>query len=363
MKKLRYQGMVCLVLLCLITINLQVNAHGNSKMKFKNPVIEEDFGGAVDVVCTDSAEGMSVSYQFTDKGYHSATVFMESYYELEGERGVLVSVQNKAAFPVRLNIAVVDGDGIAFQIKDGCYVQLNESETEYVKVENGCFELPTGFDGNIVLPFGVFAKNNGDFLEENPNKIMGFGFVFVAEDMREYELNIYDFILSDSESMPDVVSKNILLLRGADNILKPKVGESESQYTAVLADMCGREEEATVELSLETEVEGISVKEDGWICVGEEAQPEKIVLIARSENGIIARKEVDLYTSWTNSTETENGWDASIASPEEISPIIGMEQMLTDDMTLWVIRLFICGVAIVFLMYYKGIRQKERGEK
>ena len=148
------------------------------------------------------------------------------------------------------------------------------------------------------------------------------------------------------------------MLNGPDEIRKAKVGESETRYDAETYNLFGERKKAVVSLSLKEDAKEIELTDEGWLVVKAGAAEEEITLVAQTADGLKAEKKITLQSSWTESIHTENGYDASIASPQEIAPVDGKWAFLVTAKALNIVRVAGVILTAAILIYYIVMRRK-----
>lgn len=309
-----------------------------------------DEDGAISITGSEDGSGIHMEYQYEKDGYHTVTVFCDDHVrKIEQQSSLLLTIKNDSKTPVRMNVEMIDAQGENHTVSDGCYVILRDKTTDTALTEQGCFVIPAGFAGELEVPLELLAEDGLD-------EIMGYGLVCVAEDQNTYRIDFKNAVIKEDGTDPKETAG--LLLNGPDEIRKAKVGESETQYSAETYNLFGERKKAAVSLSLKDDAEEIELTDEGWLIVKAGAKEEEITLVAQTVDGLKAEKKITLQSSWTESIHTENGYDASIASPQEIAPVDGKWAFLVTSKALNIVR--VAGLLLVaaVLIYYIVIRRK-----
>ena len=362
MKMKKTAGVLCLFVALLLLPH--INAQGERTLDFKDYIPGGEEGENVSVN-TDKENGtLDISFSFDEEGYHTVTAFQNDRQELKSEKGVRFSVENQSEIPARMNFAVINSEGTVFQAGDGSYVHLipkdEAKEETYALTENGCFELPDGFSGEVEIPFALFAGEFKAADEKSLKELMGYGMVCVTEGKANFHLTFSQMSFVNKKHIKDASEPAFLAIEGPDSIQKSNVGESREKYRAVVYNMLGAGEETTASFSPGEDFPEILTEEEGWVTVPAGLDIGSFVLEAVTAEGMQAKKEISLTESWTKQVLTENGYDASIAPPGEIASVAGDMAALTEENALWMIRAgFLAGVGILFA-YYAYIRKLNR---
>ncbi|MCM1257215.1 MAG: hypothetical protein NC307_05125 [Roseburia sp.] len=355
MKIKRIAG-VCLILLFLLLPH--INAAGEKALDIKDYIPGGEEGENVSVN-TDKENGrLTIQFSFDQAGYHTVTAFQNNKQKLKKEKGVRFSVENLTKDPARMNMAVIGSDGTVFQVGDGRYVRLISEEESYSLSENGCFELPGGFVGEVEIPFELFSSDFGEMDTKSVKELTGYGMVCVTEGEAPFHLVFSQMAFVNGKKMKDAKESAFLTIEGPDTIQKSNVGESKERYTAVVYNMLGEGAETKAAFSSEESTQEILADDEGWVTVPPGLSLDSFFLEAVTPEGMKAKKEIGLTESWTRQVLTENGYDASIAPPAEIASVEGDMAVFTEEAALWLIRvLFAAGVLILFA-YYAFVRNK-----
>lgn len=359
MKFRKTAGVACILALFLLLPHM--NVRGERALKFKDYIPGGEEGENVSVK-TDREKGkLDIDFSFDGSGYHTVTAFQNDMQELKNEKGVRLTMENLSGCAARMNLAVINGDGTVLSVKNGCYVHLTEKdggEDMYSPAENGCFEVPEGFYGDVEIPFELLASEFGES-GHSMDKIAGYGMVCVTEGKTPCHLLFHQMSFVDKKHIRDAKEPAFLAIEGPDSMLKSHVGESKENYRGVVYNMLGEGEESEVSFLAENS-QGIMADGEGWVIVPAGLSLESFTLKASAPGGMKAQKTILLQESWTRQVLTENGYDASIAPPSEIVSVEGEMAGLTQERVLWSIRLsFAAGVMILFA-YYSAVRNRNR---
>lgn len=363
MKRKKLAGVACLFLLLLLLP--QTNAQGEKTLEFKDYISGGEEGENVSVT-TDKANGkLDIEFSFDKAGYHTVTAFQNDKQELKKEKGARFFVENLSGVPARMNFAVINSDGSVYQVGDGRYVKLvpkdASKEESFSLTENGCFELPTGFAGEVEISFELFANDFGAMDAKSAKELMGYGMVCVTEGETPFHLVYSQMAFVSKKNLRDVKEGAFLAIEGPDRIQKSNVGESREKYRAVVYNMLGEGEEINAVFSSGTSPE-ITADEEGWVNIPAGIGLNSFSLEAVTSEGMKAEKEIELTESWTRQVLTENGYDASIAPPGEIASVAG-PAMFSEERVLWMIRIGFAVIFGVLFAYYAYIRKQNRGRR
>lgn len=372
MKGLKKKSLMLAALLCMVGVGIgsvSVEAAKKDKADFSDFIgSEEDMaGGTVAPGLTYEEEEDTLNLSFDTNGYqeryYTATAFKNLKLNLNESAGISFEVSNNTDTPVRMNFALFDAEGRTMDVGAGFYVRLQGEEISYAKVEYGCFTLPAGFAGTVEIPFDVLAFQDTGERAGEITQIWGYGIICVAEQGETYDATFSNLAFLTKEETVSAAEPCELEIEGDERAFRPKVGESNTPYHAVIYNMLGESSPAEAVFSLDTDYEQASVSEDGVLTLGCKFPEETIELRAKTPDGLEAVREIQIYDSWTNSVSTDNGYDASLADPSEIEPIVRWADDMRSPHTLWLIRGAALAGGVIFLGYYLAVRRKSRGGK
>lgn len=330
------------------------------------------------LVYEEKEDKLRISFRSTDKpeGYYTATFFKDMPMELDCQGGIAFEVSNPLMVPVRMNFALSCVDERTATVKDGYYVKLQGDKSEglafkgngvndadYAKVEYGCFEIPARFQGTVEIPLEVMEFQNGKAKLEEKQEIWGYGILCVVQENQYYELEVSQIrLLKPAETVKAQASCGIQIV-GEEKVLRPRIGESETQYHCTAYNMLGEDVPVTVDFSLERKYEGVRMTEDGMLVLENGCLAESIDIRAEAEEGLVSIRSIEVYESWVNSISTDNGYDASLAQPSEIAPIVKWDKEMQSTQVLRGVRAALAAGGILFMSYYMRARRKNKGEK
>ncbi len=337
---------------------------------------EDMAGGTLEPKLVYEEEKDKLRISFRSDGYqeryYTATAFKDIPMELSGKGGITFRISNPLMTSVRMNFALMGMDDRTASVGDGCYVKLqpedtgsgetSEARAAYTKVEYGCFEVPARFEGMVEIPLDVMAFQDNGASAKKIEEIWGYGIICVVQENQYFELELAEISLLEPAETVDVQRACRLEIVGEEKALRPRVGESETQYHCVAYNMLGEELPAEAVFSLERQYEGVKMTEDGILIVGSTCKAEAIEVRAVTAQGLAADCDLEIYESWVNSIQTDNGYDASLAHPSEIEPIVRQDEKMQSAGVLWGIRGSLMAGGALFMGYYLQARRKYRRE-
>lgn len=327
------------------------------------------------LVYEEKEDRLRISFRSVDKpeGYYTATVFKDMPMELERRGGIAFEVSNPLMVPIRMNFALSCVDERTASVKDGYYVKLQRTEsedlafkvndTDYAKVEYGCFEIPARFQGTVEIPLEVMEFQTGKARLEEKQEIWGYGILCVVQENQYYELEVGQIRLLEPAETIEVENICGIQIIGEEKVLRPRIGESETQYHCTAYNMLGENADVTVKFSLDRQYEGVRMEESGSLVLEDGCLAQSIDIRAESVQGLVCVRSIEVYESWTNTINTENGYDASLAQPSEIAPIVKWDKQMQGMQVLWGIRGGLTAGGILFMGHYLWVRRKNKGER
>lgn len=356
-------------ILCMGIGSVSAEAAKKAKADFSDFIgsNEDMAGGTVAPELTYEKEEDVLRLSFDTNGYqeryYTATAFKNIKLDTEEFAGLSFEVQNNHDTAVRMNFALFEEEGRTLDVGAGFYVKLSGTEISYAKVEYGCFELPPGFAGKVEIPFEVLAFQDTGERAGEIAQIWGYGIICVAQQEETFDLSFSGLSFLTAEETVDAGEACELEIEGEERAFRPKVGESNTPYQAVVYNMLGEGEPAEAVFSLKEPCEQAEISSEGVLTIGSKCGEETLTLTAETPEGLTAVREIEVYDSWTNSVSTDNGFDASLADPSEIAPIVTMAKELRSTRTLWLIRGGFAAGGALFLGYYLVVRRKNRSGK
>lgn len=354
-------GCVCIGVLLLGTASVKAE----ETLSFKDYTEGGDAGNLdldAFLECSEDGNSMDVSFQTLsepEEEYYTILGYKNDKRTIDVLGSLRLGVRNEGDQSARMNLSVIDALGVSFQAKEGAYVILDGETREAVLVENGCFEVPAGFDGEAEISLQTMGCEDG--AAELSENIMGYGFVCVSEGGRSYHVIFHTMRLLDAGEAVGTDQAAKLAVVGDESVQRPEVGVSRANYSAAAYNLLGEEVETDAKVFLKSEREGVSLSEDGCLEVSPEAEEGEIILVAQDpEKGLSTEFSVALKRSWTTQALTDNGYDASLAKPEEIAPIIREDTWKLLERAAFLLRaLAVIGTALFFI-YYIAVRKKNR---
>lgn len=375
----------------------QVGTEG--KLNFADTVGSTDdiAGGTITptLIYVEEEDVLRLRFQTTGypERYYTATAFKNVSMDLEGYQGVEFHVLNHLKTPVRMNFAFSAANGRTAAAGNGYYVRLKGEESDYAKVEYGCFELPGYFDGTVEIPFDVLKYQETSADASDLNSIWGYGIICVVQENERYDIELSGLRLLTPQEATGAETPGAIMIVGEDRALRSSYGENQTTYHCEVFNMLGESEETEAEFFLvkvgeeeissgktkeemgerteaeregeertdeEMEEERVWISKDGVLTVDYRCDAQVLEIGARTAEGRTAYKQVELYESWTNITSTENGYNASIARPSQISPIVSNADVFENPKVLWRIREILTAAAVIFMLWYLRARRKSR---
>ena len=376
-KRILLLGMSAVFLLSYGNVRVHAAKKGQTvQMDFSDMVGSTDdiAGGTITPTLAYAEEIDLLRLRFQTIGYperyYTATAFKNVDMELEGYQGIEFHVENHQDTPVRMNFAFSLENGKTAAAGNGYYVRLKSTESDYAKVEYGCFDLPGKFNGTVEIPFDVLKYQELSVNEVSVDRIWGYGFICVVEAGERFDVTLSGLKLLTPQETTGADTPGMLMIMGDERALRSSIGESQTKYRCEVYNMLGESEETEAEFfmgnAFGTEEGGNGgearawISTDGILTVDYRCDADVLEIGARTADGRVAYKQVELYESWTNITSTESGYNASIARPEQIAPVVTNMDILQHPTLLWRVREILLGAAAIFMLWYLMLRRKSR---
>lgn len=318
--------------------------------------VTESFSPQIVYDETSGQTNLSFQTEGETEGQYALSVFENDKEKLKDYEGVELCLKNNRNEELKMNVLLSTLEETVLIVRDGAKVWLEEKDVYQVKEsELGCFTVPANYDGTIYIPFTAFAQVDDTEEPEEITGIYGIGFTFVLpEDSRA------DVSLSAIRMIPEntAQAKTYFEITGADSVLRPRLGESTANYSVEFYNGMGQVCDSRDAVSYEIvsvdggQAKGAFIDENGRLTVEPAAAEGTYLLRANSAMGKTAEKEITFKASWTESQKTDNGYDASMVSPDEVTEVVSREHPLMDDVLVKRIRMAVVAIVVIFLGYY-----------
>ena len=297
-------------------------------------------------------------------------------------------VDNTSGDVLNMNFSISDGKKISYTLPDGAYVIAEDGSGEngqILDVLYGRFCIPAGFSGNLYIPLEQMQSEDGAVRKFT--NIVSWGLTIVmpkteeAEASTEEEEQQMNSIFQPEQEKEVITESRTFSLKqfgfwknsvevqnsrycryevtGQSKVQIPTVENSVSSLSGQVTDLYQNKKDLPVKFSLEQEVAGVSITEDGILTVMPAAQPGTFVVDVQAEGASNkAAIEITLYESWRVNYEGQGGK----------IPEAGQEaSLMTETMSrlgasVWFVRIIVIGsVFVMFALYkyYKKLSKKQ----
>lgn len=281
--------------------------------------------------------------------YWSKEIQTNRYGELD------IAVKNKDINPLRLHVDLTSYAYGKLDMAADRYVVLesDNGEVSYVQTDEYGFELPAWFEGTVKIPFYLLKTADTDkMMQTNLGIISYIGVTVVCGEDEEKHVSFSGGALVPNEDAIPYVTVVDWEIIGEDVLTRPSMGKVFSDYIVKSYNMFGEAMIVDADFQLKYQVNGITMKKNGKIIVSAEANADTIILLAKVEGNETLQKQVQLENSWTASTKTENGYDASIPDYAEVAKVSLNSGFFYSKITIYVIWTFGLAAVTVFCMFY-----------
>ncbi|MBO5373384.1 MAG: hypothetical protein J6A75_11820 [Lachnospiraceae bacterium] len=301
-------------------------------------------------------ENLHISFQTDGKeeGEYPVSVFENVEEVFKGYSGISFDIFNQGQ-EVKMNMLFSTKEEHVFVLEDGVDVVLYQDNTCNVQtVEYGAFSIPKDFKGSIYIPFNSFTGGEKAKNKELKRGIYGLGFTFVVPENAKVRLLLSSLCVLPDE---DVKTAAYFQIVGDKSVLRPALGKSYADYEVKFYNRKGKAkakpQKITYELTKDgQEAKGITIDDTGHL-VAEPAAEEGIYLLkAYNPKGVFSSMEIELKKSWTETQKTDNGYDASVVSPDLVTEIVSKDSILMNEKFFEYVRMMAVIGSVIFLTYY-----------
>lgn len=298
-----------------------------------------------------------------DIGYYTSFIFSNLNEDWRAYDGFAFHMNNNGKNILQLNLNLQSADGTKLSIPDGEIVLIendNSNIIERVSLSNGSFEVCSGFDGMIYIPFKSMSISD-DSLDNTKSidvdymnslsEINLWGIVMTCSEDVEINFKISRFSLINKGEIKDKYLMSNMEITGSSSIMIPTVGESIGQYSISGSN------NAVFEIL--DDIDYVDISEDGRLVVYNGAQPQQIRICA-IDGDIGTTKNVELYKSWNEGMTYEDGVSMQILNPEEMEVILSNDNIFLNKTFIWLLRIGITLVSVTFawlFFYYRKINR------
>lgn len=334
------------VLLGMITILAILSIPISTKAAVKNQNIDKVSLAKMKVLQNDATvdvkhntkEGKSQIHITTGQsslGYNTPIFYWNQQIKAsdDGEFDFYIENPNESVMEINLNVTSKAYGSLG--LYPGSYVvgvEKDKEETVFLPVDKYGFQIPSEFVGIIKIPFYLLkGEDLGLMLQQNLGVLSYIGITVVCKQNSDLTFSIADTgLIRNSDVIPytTIAERKII---GDDTISKPSYGKIFTNYQVYSYDMLGNYKSVAADFSLKYEREGIETNKDGKVIVSSESMGNKFILLAKIAGEADLQKQVTLQNSWTVSTRTQNGYDASVPRTQEVKQISSNQGFFYSD--------------------------------
>lgn len=294
-------------------------------------------------------------------GYYTAFMYNNSSENWQGYEGFAFHMENKGDDLLQLNLNIESKNGGMLSIADGKAVLLKSDSMniiERVILSNGAFEIYPGFDGLVYVPFKSLKSTdtvNTDYPgnEEYNSDILAeiklWGIPMTCMDNVQINFKLSRFSLINNNQIKNEYLKDDLKISGNDKVMISTTGESIADYSISNA--------GDISFKILDDIDYVHMSEDGRLIVYDKAEPQIIRICAVNGNFAVT-KEVELYKSWTEGMNYEDGVSIQILNAEDMRMILHADNIFLNKIFLIILRItFILSSAALggLFLYWRKI--------
>lgn len=249
-------------------------------------ITEEKVEGSDDNLFTINADTLG-----NEKGYYAAYLYQNKAQNIGKYDAVAYYVNNTGSLPLQMNFSVTVNKNTSLELKDSSRIMLENmegTEGELQTVSYGTFQIPTGFNGIVYIPFRELKNDKDETI--SINKINSFGVTLVMEEeqQQQFELGNFRFLSGSLDQVKNEYYEiNIL---GTNQIVLSDTGTVMKNYQATVKNLDGEAVSKNVYFSLAEETEGVTLSTDGKLEIASTCKADQITISAKAEDSINAQK-------------------------------------------------------------------------
>ncbi|MBM7661699.1 hypothetical protein JOC85_002502 [Bacillus mesophilus] len=210
------------------------------------------------------------------------------------------------------------------------------------------FSLPAHFEGKVFIPFDNLEQVNGK-LEESQT----WSLVLLVDQGDKNEVKVGEFMFPSKDRSEKLYQDLQLKIIGEEEIQIPVAGESIATYNVQSATT------NDISLSLEEEITGVSISENGTLILKPSVEVKEIGLVATSSNGTTTKKKIKLVESWFTGKTTDDGVSLEIPIEEKnTSELVEWNLYLNNERNLQAIQTALIILTLILIIVYRLCRKK-----
>lgn len=280
------------------------------------------------------------------KGYYTASFYAEKYISV-GKNQVL-SFYIKTKQKIRLNGNVVLAPGYeSYSCKEGSKVYLKRdksSKYEICLIENGTFEIPEKFSGEVLL----FADREPSSME-----IYGTGIFAVLAENERADFSIANIRIKDESCLQEDIYHTSFRIEGEQYPQIPMEGEYYYTYRPKFTE--GKVPKDKIEFYLESEVKGIRLDKSGRLYIQSDVKPQTIRIRMEMDRKLLYHFEVNVSYSWLAKAEGIDTSSFIVPATKDVK----QEHARIEIPYSFIRRAFVLSVLVFLIFYVREVKGKE----
>ena len=306
-------GLVMIMACYIIVGNHKVQGATRKERDISLVHVGETANGGKLTVCEKRNGDIRVRYSTKGEkeGFHTAFLFVEQYETLEDRDVLSYHISTEKKLQMNVNV-MVKGKKKIVSIEDDTQIMMKQDKKKQYEISTtkfGTFEIPEGFTGTVYLPIRT----------EKELQATGFGLVTVLERNQEVAYSVNSVKLSNCFKMKRSLFQKQFQPSVDTSMEIPISGEYYYKQGVCLKTEPRKELDCL--FSLEEEIEGIRLDEDGRLWVTDNASAHTFTIVAQISETLLYRYKVNVVESWLKSMEYDEVQNFLVQRPADVKPI------------------------------------------
>lgn len=291
-----------------------------------------------------------------DKGYYTSNLYSKGKYNWNNFGMISFNLQNNSSEELKFNFSIVKNDGTFLSVNEDKSILIkreNDQSIEKLSPVYGTINISSGFKGIIYVPFTSLKNKSGDSSQYLFSDISAWGISITTDENKEKNIHLSSFKLIPKDDSFIKYGDSDFKIEGDDRVQIPVQGESISLYKTPL-------DKDKVIYNLAENYEGVSIDKEGMLILSTSVNVEKIQIEAKYED-LVAKKEIQLYKSWTLDAKEVDGTSKSVPGEEEVKNLMnGIYPFIMSQRFIYAIRAIFIVLALIFSGLYVFWNKKRK---
>lgn len=282
------------------------------------------------------------------EGYYTSNLYSKGKYDWSNFGMISFNLQNNSSEELKFNFSIVKNDGTFISVSEDKSILIKHENEQIIEKSSpvyGTINIPSGFKGTVYVPFTSLKNKAGDNNQYIFSDISSWGISVTTEENKEKDIHLSSFKLIPKDDSFIKYGDLDFKVEGDDRVQIPVQGEAISLYKTPL-------DKDKVIYKLAENYEGVSIDNEGKLILSTSVNVEKIQIEAKYEY-LIAKKEIQLYKSWTLDAKEVDGTSKSIPGESEVKNLMdGIYPIIMSQRFIYAIRAIVIVLALILSGLY-----------